>query len=103
MFLVVFSKPARIYTTWSGRRPLAALDAVLWPALWAWIVVARVPDRGLVVRWFCAMLALVACRRLWRALSDNEHYRFSTVRWGKALIGVWIFGYALKMLIQMQV
>jgi hypothetical protein len=103
MFLVVLSKPAPIYPTWLGRRTLAAVDACLWPAVWAWIIVAHVPARGLTIRWLCALLVLIACRRLWRALSDNEHYGFSTVRWGKALIGVWVFGYALKLLSQVPI
>lgn len=96
MFLVVFSKPAPSYIAWHGRRMLAAADAVAWPAFWIWAIHEHAPAAGIAARWAIAVLCCVACRRLWRALMDNEHYGFATLRWAKVLLWIWVFGFALK-------
>jgi hypothetical protein len=97
MFLMIFTRPAPTFSVWAGRRLLAAVDAVAWPALWGWLAFTRIPHGGLAVRWVVAVLVCLACRRLWRAVADNEHYGFVTVRWAKLLLCLWIFGYALKL------
>lgn len=96
MFVVFLSRPARVYGVWSGRRTLAVLDAVAWPAAWAWLLATKVPNGGLTVRWLLALLGCIAVRRVWRAMVDNEYYGFSTWRWGKVLLWAWGFGLLLK-------
>lgn len=99
MFVLVFPQPSRVYDVWHGRRALASLDALAWPAAWAWLVATQMPNGGLTTKWLLALLGCIACRRLMRAVWANEHYGFSTWKWGKVLIWCWLFGFCLKLLL----
>ena len=82
---------------WPGRRWLAALDAIDWPAGWA-LVVAQAPiPTGIVGLVITASAALFAVSRLQRALLRNERYRFTTWRWGKVVVGPVLLGWILKL------
>ena len=82
---------------WPGRRWLAALDAVAWPAAWA-LVVAQAPmSMGIVGMLIIACAALFAASRLQQALLRNERYRFTTWRWGKVLVGLVLLGLMMKL------
>ena len=81
---------------WPGRRWLAALDAIVWPAGWA-LVVAQAPMRtGIVGLVITASAAPFAVGRLQRALLRNERYRFTTWRWGKIVVGLVLLGLVIK-------
>lgn len=82
---------------WPGRRWLAALDAIAWPAAWV-LVVCQTPIRmGIVGTLIIACAALSAASRLQRALLRNERYRFTTWRWGRVLVGMVSLGLMMKL------
>ena len=84
---------------WPGRRWLAALDAVAWPAAWA-LVVAQAPmSMGIVGMLIIACAALSAASRLQQALLRNERYRFTTWRWGKVVVGLALLGLIIKLVV----
>ena len=82
---------------WPGRRWLAAVDAVVWPALWMALAVKMPWSSGvvglLVVTW--AMWSAVV--RMHRAIAVNHRYRFTTWRWGRVLFALMLFGALLKL------
>lgn len=81
---------------WPGRRLVAVLDAVAWPALWLYAV-WRVPfDTGAVGKACAAVLVLIAVRRLFRAWVRNERYWFSTLRWARLVLTLIAAGVVLK-------
>lgn len=94
VFLTRIPKPAAAY--WPGRRWLAALDAIGWPALCfvgIWIASAETQSAVLA---FAAVLVCVGMARLWRAVFHNETYWFITWRLLKILGGLAIIGLILK-------
>ena len=97
MWLLFARAPAPDRPYWPGRRWLAALDAVAWPGLWM-LVVSRAPASGGVVAGVVtALAALSAVRRTRTAIWMNHRYRFTTWRWGRVLIWLWLFGLVLKL------
>lgn len=81
---------------WPGRRWLAAVDAVVWPAA-AWSVLNQVPGPGgLVLAFAMALLVVSAGRRLFTALLANHRYHFTTWRWGRLLTWIVAFGMFMK-------
>ena len=83
-------------TYWRGRRWLAALDAVGWPTFWL-TVLSHVPSRtGLAGAVLVTLAVLVGAYRLRVALWQNHRYRFTTWRWGRLLLGLLLFGLAMK-------
>ncbi len=82
---------------WPGRRLLALIDAILWPALVAFGVSRMPMDTGLVGQVVMALCALSALRRCARAIWHNERYRFTTWRVGVALFVMLVFGTVLKL------
>ena len=84
---------------WPGRRWLAALDAVAWPAAWA-LVVARAPmSMGIVGKMVIACATLCAVRRLQQALLRTERFRFTTWRWGRVLAVLLLLGLMTKLMV----
>ena len=99
MFLVIHRRPKPDAHQWPGRRWLAVLDAVLWPALWI-AAVAGVQDRtGIVGPMAIAFLVVLAAAGLGRAIWRNERYWFSTWRWGRVLAVLVATGLLLKVLL----
>jgi hypothetical protein len=85
---------------WSGRRWLAAVDAVVWPVA-AWSVLSQVPGLGGLVQAFAmALLIVSAARRLFTALLVTHRYRFTTWRWGRVLAWMMAVGALLKLGLQ---
>ena len=82
---------------WPGRRWLAALDAVAWPAAWALTVVRAPMSTGIVGILGIACAGLFALSRLRRALFRNEGYRFTTWRWGRVLAALMLVGLVMKL------
>lgn len=96
VIVVLVRGEAPLATVWPGRRWLAALDALLWPAVsltLLWRVEAR---PGIVGAVGVAMLGRWALRRLHRALARNERYRFTSWVWGRWLVLVLGLGLALR-------
>ena len=80
VWIVVQRAPAPDMPYWSGRRWLAALDAVAWP-LAVWSLLGRVPGKaGLVLPVASALLVLRGLSRLHTAVWLNHLYRFTTWR-----------------------
>ncbi|MBE7416692.1 MAG: hypothetical protein HS128_02895 [Ideonella sp.] len=99
MFLVLYRNPKPDAEQWPGRRWLAAIDAVLWPALWITALAAVQNRAGIVVPVAIAFLVVLAAARLARAIWRNERYWFSTWRWGKVLAILMATGLLLMLLL----
>jgi hypothetical protein len=96
MWLLVTREPRPDAPYWPGRRYLAAVDAVVWPALWvAALGYSPVPG-GLFVPVAVAVLMLNALVRLHRAVLENHRYQFTTCRWARGLVGALALGCVLK-------
>lgn len=96
MWLIFARAPPPDVRVWPGRRALALLDALAWPAAWAWIV-SNVPlSGGLAGRCVLAVCVVSALLRAYRAAAVNHRYRFTTWRWGRWFALVLVFGYVLK-------
>jgi hypothetical protein len=99
MWLVIQRQPRPDAYVWSGRRGLAAVDAVAFPALWM-LAVAKAPfASGVAGAVVIAVAMLIAVRRLVRALYRNERYRFTASRLGRALAVMLFIAAALKLAI----
>ena len=97
MFLVFARAPPPDAPYWPGRRWLAAIDAMAWPALWV-MLIARVPAPvGLFGAVVVAWMVFLALNRLQRALWANHRYRFTTWRWGRLALALLLFGWVLKL------
>lgn len=95
--IVVFVRgEAPLVTVWPGRRWLAALDALLWPAV-PLVLLLHIGGRpGIVGAVGLVMLGGWALRRLHRALARNERYQFTSWVWGRWLVLVLGLGLALR-------
>jgi len=96
MWILLARTPAPDATYWRGRRWLAAVDAVTWPAIAiAWILGAR-PAGGVVAPLAVALCAVNALLRLYTALYANRRYRFTTWRGARILVVLALIGLAMK-------
>ena len=82
MWILFSRSPTPDAPYWRGRRSLAALDALAWPALWLAALLAAPFDTGSVEVVAAAALGVSAARRVQCALWRNRRYRFTTWRWG---------------------
>jgi hypothetical protein len=83
---------------WRGRRLLAALDALAWPAVLL-VAIRTAPFSTAAVGLVASSLAvMVAARRLHRAILRNQRYEFTTLRWGIVLAWMLAIGAGLKLL-----
>lgn len=101
MWLVLTRAPLPDAPYWTGRRLLALVDAVAWPA--AWIVLAKqLPQpAGIVGPMVIAFAVLSALDRVHRAAMQNHRYHFTTWRWGRILGGLLLVGFVLKLAVQL--
>jgi hypothetical protein len=97
MWLLYARAPARDAPYWPGRRWLALLDAVTWPALLALILIRLPSDAGVLGPVALALCVLIAVRSCIRALWHNERYRFSTWRLGVPLVALLALGAVLRL------
>ncbi len=96
MWVLYARAPPADASYWPGRRWLAFLDALTWPALFA-IAVASLPTSGgVILPTLLAACALVSVRRCVVALCRNERYQFVTWRLGALLTVLLAFGLVLK-------
>jgi hypothetical protein len=98
MWLLVAREPTPDAPYWPGRRWLAAMDAALWPLLWAWWFSHAPKPVGLVGPFVVALSLLCALSRLHSALWLNHRYRFTTWRWGRVLAALLLMGAVLKLM-----
>lgn len=97
MWLLYARAPVPDAQLWPGRRLLALVDAVAWPALIAAIVGHASLPMGVIGLLALALCALFAIRRCIRALWRNERYRFTTWRVGLPAAALIAVGAALKL------
>lgn len=88
MWLIIQRQPKPDARVWPGRRGLAAVDAVVFPALWIWAITQAPFATGAVGQAVAVVAVLLAVRRLGRAIGHNERYQFTTWRWGRLLVGL---------------
>jgi len=97
MWLLIAREPRPDAPFWLGRHLLAAIDAVVWPALWV-LLIRQVPEPvGVVGPFFTAVAVLSALGRLHRAVWVNHRYWFTTWRWAKIFIAMVVLGMVLKL------
>lgn len=97
MWLLVAREPRPDAPDWPGRRVLAAVDAVMWPAMWVLLIQHAPQPVGLIGPFVTAMAVLVGLGRVHRALCLNHRYWFTTWRWGKVLAAIFLIGAILKL------
>ena len=99
MWLVIQRQPRPDAHVWTGRRTLAALDAVAFPTLWVLLVVYAPFAMGVVGAVVAAVAILVGIARLNRAISQNERYRFTAGRWALVMAPLLVIAMMLKLAI----
>lgn len=97
MWVIFARAPSPDAVVWPGRRGLALVDAVAWPAAWAAFVLSLPVSSGLAGLFALALCAVSAVTRVHRAVALNHRYHFTTWRWGRRLVFVLAIGYALKL------
>jgi hypothetical protein len=96
MWLLVQREPRANAPYWSGRRWLAALDAVAWPLFWVLLMSQIDAPVGIVGPMVVAIALLVLAERIHRAVWINQRYWFTTWRWGRIAAGLLVIGMVLK-------
>lgn len=96
MWLLVAREPRQNAPQWMGRRGLAALDAVLWPAVAILLVCMAPAPLGVFGPVAAAALLLASLVRLRRAILNNNRYWFTTWRWGGVALGLMLVGAVIK-------
>lgn len=96
MWLLIAREPRPDAPYWPGRRLLAALDALLWPALWVCVLQDLPAPAGVLGPFFTAVTVLCAIGRLRRALWLNHRYGFTTWRWARVLAVLWLMGMIIQ-------
>jgi hypothetical protein len=97
MWLLVSREPRPDAPYWPGRRLLAAIDAALWPFVWAMLFAHAPKPVGIVGPVVAAVAFLCALGRLRRALWVNHRYSFTTWRWGRVAAAMLMMGAVLKL------
>jgi hypothetical protein len=96
MWLLVAREPRANAPYWTGRRWLAAVDAVVWPLFW--VILASQIDAavGIVGPMVIAVALLISAERAHRAVWVNHRYWFTTWRWGRIVAAMMVIGTVLK-------
>jgi hypothetical protein len=82
---------------WSGRRWLAALDAMAWPAVGFWLLNQVQGPARVVLPLAGVVLASIGLARAMTAIWTNHRYRFTTGRLGRIVVILLIVGGAFKL------
>ena len=91
MWLVIARAPRPDAPQWPGRRALAVVDALLWPACLMLAALHLPPRAGIVQGAVVAISCFAALRGVYRAALNNRRYRFTTwqvARWMAALLAL---------------
>lgn len=79
MWMILARAPRPNARHWPGRRLLALIDAIIWPAAFA-VGVQQLPvQTGVIGQVLLAACLLAAVCGAWRAAFANRQYRFTTV------------------------
>ncbi len=84
---------------WPGRRWLALIDAIAWPAMTWCVLQGMSSSGGLIVALAMALLVVSGLRRVFAALLANHRYHFTTWRWGRVVAWLLAIGAFLKVLL----
>jgi hypothetical protein len=98
MWILFARSPKPDAPHWAGRRCLAALDGLVWPALLISLVIHAPYPMGVFGQVLIALAAIAALRRLRLALLRNERYWFTLRRWGMPLAVLLAVGEVLKVM-----
>lgn len=96
MWLAFARAPLPDVPYWPGRRLLALVDSVAWPAVWIALAAQLPHAAGIVGPAVMALAALSAIGRVRRAVWQNHRYHFTTWRWGRVVAGLLVVVLALK-------
>lgn len=96
MWLVLTRAPLPDMPYWPGRRMLALVDAVGWPAGWIVLATQLPQPAGIVGPMVIALAMLSAIGRVHRAAWQNHRYRFTTWRWARVALGLLLIALVLK-------
>ena len=96
MWMLFARAPTADAAYWPGRRWLAAVDAVGWPALWVAAIACAPHSTGIVGRVIATLALVFAVRRVRRAVWRNERYGFTTWTWGVPLTTMVLVTWAIK-------
>ena len=96
MWLVLTRAPLPDAPYWPGRRLLALVDALVWPAGWMALAMHLPEPAGIVEPMVIALSALSAIGRVHRAAWQTHRYHFTTWRWGRALAALLLLGVILR-------
>jgi hypothetical protein len=99
MWLVLSRAPLPDAPYWPGRRTLAVIDAVAWPAVWIAIASLIPPPTGVLGLVVIAVALMAGVARAHRAARQNHRYRFTTWRWGRWVLALLVIGLVLKSLL----
>jgi hypothetical protein len=99
MWLLVAREPRANAPYWTGRRWLAAVDAVVWPLFW--VILASQIDAavGIVGPMVVAVALLISAERIHRAVWVNHRYWFTTWRWARFVGALVVIGMVLKLMV----
>lgn len=100
MWMLYARAPTPNASYWPGRRLLALIDALAWPAVVAVMVTRSQVELAIVGNVVLALCGLFAIRRFCRAAWRNEQYRFTTWRLGVPLAALLALGTLLKVATQ---
>jgi hypothetical protein len=98
LFLTRAPRPDAPY--WPGRRLLALVDAVAWPATWIALATQLPQPAGIVGPMVIALAVLSMLGRVHRAAMQNHRYHFTTWRWGRVVACLLLVGFVLKVAMQ---
>lgn len=96
MWIVIPRRPRAVARVWAGRRLLASVDAITWPAGWAVLVSHSPVDVGLLGRASVALVILLAVRGLTIAIWHNERYGFVSWRLFRLMAALLLVGASLQ-------
>ena len=103
MMWIVFARPpAPDEAYWPGRRWAGSIDAVAWPLAAMQFLARASGGTGILLPTGVAVLVLVAISRVHTALCLNHRYRFTTWRWGRIALLLFLVGAMIKLLLTMR-
>ncbi len=97
MWLILVRAAPPDMLVWPGRRGLALVDAVAWPAVCLALVVQAPVGTGVLGQLIIAVCVVVAVQRGYGAIVQNQRYQFTTWRWGLRLGVLVAFGYSMHL------
>ena len=99
MWLLVARAPRPDAPYWPGRRWLAAVDALVWPAMWVLLMRHAPQPVGLIGPFVTALAVLLGLRRVHCAIWLNHRYGFIAWRWAGVAAKLMLVGVVLKLTI----